>query len=85
MFSIVTTWVFNNTQASVLLVTLVHASIDAFTIPLGEMFPARVLESAIPFTGVVAFGVVALVLIVLTRGRLSYERLVEAQSAPRVR
>ena len=85
MFSIVTTWVFNNTKTSVLLVTLVHASIDAFTIPLGEMFPARALESAIPFTGVVAFGVVAAVLIVLTRGRLSYERLVEAQSAPRVR
>ena len=82
MFSIVTTWVFNNTKASVLLVTLVHASIDAFTIPLGEMFPARALSSAIPFTGVVAFGVVAAVLIVLTRGRLSYERLVEGQSAP---
>jgi membrane protease YdiL (CAAX protease family) len=85
MFSIVTTWVFNNTKASVLLVTLVHASIDAFTIPLGEMFPARALSSAIPFTGVVAFGVVAVVLIVVTRGRLSYERIVEAQSAPRVR
>jgi membrane protease YdiL (CAAX protease family) len=85
MFSIVTTWVFNNTKASVLLVTLVHASIDAFTIPLGEMFPARALSSAIPFTGVVAFGVVAVVLIVVTRGRLSYERIVEAQSAPSVR
>jgi uncharacterized protein len=85
MFSIVTTWVFNNTKASVLLAILVHASIDAFTIPLGAMFPARALSSAIPFTGVVAFGVVAVVLIVVTRGRLSYERLVEAQSAPRVR
>jgi uncharacterized protein len=85
MFSIVTTWVFNNTKASVLLAILVHASIDAFTIPLGAMFPAGELSGAIPFTGVVAFGVVAVVLIVLTRGRLSYERLVEAQSAPRVR
>jgi uncharacterized protein len=85
MFSIVTTWVFNNTRASVLLAILVHNSIDTFTIPLGAMFPARALSSAIPFTGVVAFGVVAVVLIVLTRGRLSYERLVEAQSAPRVR
>ena len=33
----------------------------------------------------IGFGVVVVVLIVLTRGRLSYERLVEAQSAPRVR
>jgi len=85
MFSVVTTWVFNNTRARVLLAILVHNSIDTFTIPLGAMFPARALSSAIPFTGVVAFGVVAVVLIVVTRGRLSYERLVEAQSAPRVR
>jgi hypothetical protein len=33
----------------------------------------------------IGFGVVAIVLIVLTRGRLDYGRLAEAQSAPRVR
>jgi hypothetical protein len=33
----------------------------------------------------IGFGVLAVVLIVLTRGRLNYERLTEAQSAPRVR
>jgi uncharacterized protein len=83
MFSTVTTWVFNNTKASVLLATLVHTSIDAFTYPLGAMFSARALASALPM--LIGFGVVVVVLIVLTRGRLSYERLVEAQSAPRVR
>jgi uncharacterized protein len=82
-FNIVITWVFNNTRASVLLAILVHASIDAFTIPLGEIFPARVLSSALPF--IIGFGVLAVVLIVLTRGRLDYGRLAEAQSAPRVR
>jgi membrane protease YdiL (CAAX protease family) len=82
-FNIVITWVFNNTQTSVLLAILVHASIDAFTFPLGEIFPAHAISSALPF--IIGFGVVSVVLIVLTRGRLSYERLVEAQSAPRVR
>ena len=82
-FTIVITWVFNNTRASLLLAILVHASIDAFTYPLGAIFPAKALASAFPL--MIGFGVVAVVLIVLTRGRLSYERLVEAQSAPRVR
>jgi membrane protease YdiL (CAAX protease family) len=82
-FNIVITWVFNNTQTSVLLAILVHASIDAFTFPLGEIFPAHAISSALPF--IIGFGVVGVVLIVLTRGRLSYERLVEGQTAPRVR
>jgi membrane protease YdiL (CAAX protease family) len=82
-FTIVITWVFNNTRASLLLAVLFHTSIDAFTIPLGAIFPAKALASAFPL--MIGFGVVAVVLIVLTRGRLSYEQLVEAQSAPRVR
>jgi membrane protease YdiL (CAAX protease family) len=79
-FSIVITWVFNNTRASLLLAILVHTSIDAFSGTLGAIFPARAVASALPL--LIGFGVVAVVLIVLTRGRLSYEWLVEAQSAP---
>jgi uncharacterized protein len=82
-FTIVITWVFNNTRASVLLAILVHTSIDAFTVPLGEIFPARAVSSALPF--IIGFGAVGVVLIVVTRGRLDYERLAEAQSSPRVR
>jgi membrane protease YdiL (CAAX protease family) len=82
-FTIVITWVFNNTRASVLLAILVHTSIDAFTVPLGEIFPARAVSSALPLF--IGFGVVVVVLIVVTRGRLDYERLAEAQSPPRVR
>ena len=82
-FTIVITWVFNNTRASVLLAILVHSSIDTFTLPLAAIFPAWAIASALPLT--IGFGVVAVVLIVLTRGRLDYGRLVEAQSAPRVR
>ena len=82
-FTIVITWVFNNTRASVLLAILVHTSIDAFTFPLGEIFPAHAISSALPF--IIGFGVVAVALMVLTRGRLDYGRLAEAQSPPRVR
>jgi uncharacterized protein len=82
-FTIVITWVFNNTRASVLLAILVHASIDAFSLTLGAIFPAKALASAFPL--MIGFGVVAVVLIVLTRGRLDYERIAEAQSAPRVK
>jgi uncharacterized protein len=82
-FTIVITWVFNNTRASVLLAILVHSSIDTFTIPLAAIFPAWAIASALPLA--IGFGVVAVALMVLTRGRLDYQRLAEAQSSPRVR
>ena len=82
-FTIVITWVFNNTRASLLLAILFHASIDTFSETLGAIFPAKAVASAFPM--MIGFGVLAVVLIVLTRGRLNYERLTEAQSAPRVR
>ena len=82
-FTFVITWVFNNTRASILIAILVHASIDTFSETLGAIFPARAVASAFPM--MIGFGVLAVVLIVLTRGRLNYERLTEAQSAPRVR
>src|SRR5215212_1389054 len=66
-FTIIITWVFNNTRASLLLAILVHASIDTFSITLGAIFPAKALASAFPM--MIGFGVVAVVLIVLTRGR----------------
>ncbi len=81
--TIVISWVFNNTRASVPLAILVHSSIDTFTIPLAAIFPAWAIASAFPL--MIGFGVVAVVLIALTRGRLDYGRLAEARSAPRVR
>jgi uncharacterized protein len=82
-FTFVITWVFNNTRASILIAILVHASIDTFSETLGAIFPAKAVASAFPM--MIGFGVLAVVLIVLTRGRLNYERLTGAQSAPRVR
>ena len=69
-FAIVTTWVFNNTKGSVFMSILVHASIDTFSIPVGGLGSPSAVGNSI----LLSFGVLALVLVVLTRGRLGYER-----------
>jgi uncharacterized protein len=84
----VITWVFNNTKGSLLLAMLVHASIDTFGSTLGEIFPAPAASSSLPL--LIGFGVVAVVLVALTRGRLGYRQdadaaLTDATAAPRVR
>jgi membrane protease YdiL (CAAX protease family) len=65
-------WVFNNTKGSVLIAILVHASWNTFySAALIQLFPApSVLGSYLNLT--IAAGAVAVVLIVLTRGRLGY-------------
>ena len=78
--TVVFTWVFNNTQTSILLTILVHTSNNAFSGTLEAIFPAGAVSSAFPLT--IGFGVVAVVLIVLTRGRLDYGRIAQAVSAP---
>jgi membrane protease YdiL (CAAX protease family) len=67
-FAIVTTWVFNNTKGSVLMAILVHASIDTFSLPIGGLASPSAVGNSI----LLSFGVLALVLVVLTRGRLGY-------------
>jgi hypothetical protein len=56
----------------------VHTSIDAFTVPLGEIFPGRAVSSAVLF--IIGFGAVGVALIVVTRGRLDYGRLTSART-----
>ena len=66
-------WVFNNTRGSVLMAILVHASWNTFySAALIQLFPApSVLGSYLNLT--IAAGALALVLIAVTRGRLSYQ------------
>ena len=71
------TWVFNNTGGSVLMAILLHAGFDAF--PTFEpLFPstAKLGFSPISFDlgTAIVFGITALVIIIATRGRLSYQR-----------
>lgn len=68
-FAIVITWVFNNTKGSVLMAILVHVSINTFTGPMGTLFsPSEVSNSIL-----LSFGVLALLIVVVTRGRLGYQ------------
>lgn len=64
------TWVFNNTKGSLLIVILMHASNDAFFI--NQIFVSRlVTDTLLPF--VVGFGAFALLIVILTRGKLGYK------------
>jgi membrane protease YdiL (CAAX protease family) len=76
---IVFTWVFNNTEGSILLAILLHTSIDALVEPVGQLFPAPLVTDyggALPL--LIGMGVTALVLVALTRGRLGYRNYRQA-------
>lgn len=77
-WTIVMTWVFNNTRGSVLMAILLHTSVDAF--PNGILWPLFPASNDVTGYGVlvgyygmvIGLGAVALVVIGLTRGRLGY-------------
>jgi membrane protease YdiL (CAAX protease family) len=72
LLTIVMSWVFNNTRGSLLIAILLHASINTFSIYIGPMFPAQATSQVNLFVG---FGALVLLIILLTRGRLGYDRL----------
>ena len=76
--TVILTWVFNNTRGSILLAILTHASINTFSVYAAQLFPAQA-ESQL--YGIVGFGTAAVLILVLTRGRLSYDRYI-AETTP---
>ena len=70
--SIIHTWMYNRAQASLFVVTLLHAAVDASTRTLlPTIFGTdRAAGNLVPLIG---FGVGATPLIVVTRGRLAYQ------------
>ena len=72
--TIVFTWVFNNTKGSVLLAILAHGSINSAATAVFILFPAPSVTGGFA-NFVIGFGVTALVIVALTRGRLGYRRL----------
>jgi uncharacterized protein len=73
-FTIVMTWVFNNTKSSLLIAVLVHTSFDMVLATLNGLFPIPIVNdygSNVPI--VIGLGVLALVLVALTGGRLGYQ------------
>ena len=71
--AVVFTWVFNNTSGSVLLAILAHGSLNMGVATAYDLFPVpAVVDGFANF--VVGFGAAAVVVVVLTRGRLGYRQ-----------
>jgi len=68
-FSMVMTWVYNGTGGSLLMAVLLHSSINFSQGLTGVMFPAARNNEVAPLVAIV---IIAVVLIVATRGRLGY-------------
>lgn len=81
--TIIYTWVYNHTSGSILLAILLHAASNAASQWLSTLFQeARLQSPTVGLTGflastgwlhVIAYGLVTLLLIVTTRGRLGYQ------------
>jgi hypothetical protein len=69
--AVIFTWVFNHTQGSLFMAILLHASINT----LGSvmlLFPVPIVTNR-DLALLIGFGVLALLIIILTRGRLGYQ------------
>jgi uncharacterized protein len=75
--TVLLTWVFNNTRGSLLLAILPHASINTFSVYIVQLFPAQATSQ---INGFIGFGTAALLILILTRGRLSYDRYLSETS-----
>jgi membrane protease YdiL (CAAX protease family) len=70
--SIVFTWVFNHTGGSVFIAILLHASVNTPELVVSPLFPA-IDHTGLLLAYVIAFGVTALLIVTLTRGRLGWD------------
>jgi membrane protease YdiL (CAAX protease family) len=72
--TIIMTWVFNNAKGSLLITMLMHASFNTFANRIeAPLFPAPILNEYGLLPVLIGFVATALVLIVVTRGRLGYQ------------
>jgi len=73
LLTVVMTWVFNNVGGSLLITMLMHASFNTFANKVvAPLFPAPLLNDFGLLPELVGFGLVAVVVVAATRGRLSY-------------
>lgn len=72
--TIIMSWVFNHANGSLLITMLMHASFNTFANKVeAPLFPAPILNEYGLLPVLIGFTATALVLIVVTRGRLGYE------------
>lgn len=69
--TVLISWVFNNTRGSLLIAVLLHATANTFSVYIGQLFPSEAASQTNVFLG---FGITAILIIVLTRGRLNFDR-----------
>jgi membrane protease YdiL (CAAX protease family) len=79
--AIITTWVFNHTRGSIFISNLVHASVDTPQLVWIPLFLA-VDETRLNLAVLIGFGIPALLIIILTRGRLGYQPSQEQPLTP---
>ena len=70
--AIILTWIFNHTHGSVFIALLAHASVNTPQVVLVPLFPA-VDTTSLNLAALIGFGVTALLVVILTRGRLGYQ------------
>jgi membrane protease YdiL (CAAX protease family) len=77
--SILFTWVYNHTRGSVFIASLLHAAIDTPQLVWAPLFLAvgttnsSAGEAALDLALLIPFSVLALLIVILTRGRLGYQ------------
>jgi membrane protease YdiL (CAAX protease family) len=72
--TIIMTWVFNHVGGSILLLILMHASFNTFANAVAApLFPAPILEEYGLLPVLIGFTATAIVLVIVTRGRLGIE------------
>jgi membrane protease YdiL (CAAX protease family) len=76
--AIILTWVFNHTRGSIFISITAHAGVDTPQLALVPLFLA-VDNASLLLACVIGFGVTALLIVIMTRGRLGYQ---PAQAQP---
>jgi hypothetical protein len=78
--TILMSFVFNNAKGSLLITMLMHASFNTFADRMvAPMFPAPTLDEYPLLPEFVGFGVLGLIVIAATRGRLGYQHYLDSQ------
>ncbi len=78
-FSIIATWVYNNTRGSILLMILMHSSSNAAISIGSRVLPTNLSDGMNSFVyggwiPAITYSIIAMVVIIATRGKLSYEK-----------
>jgi uncharacterized protein len=81
-FAILITWVFNHSRGSVLLATLFHASSGATSGSFLALFPLLFTQAVVPIAPSIGLVLVAVLIVVVTRGRLGYQRHLRETALP---